>query len=370
MKKYDDYFLTELILKSNIEFISGKYFYNQKEIKNIDKYITKLYYNATLKMPSERDIKYLKSGIINNPNAEEKEFWYRPAIIDEAMDLKEKGYFPQELPFPLEDKQLLILFIILFHPELEVFFITTGIGGSGKSTFLNIIKQLFENDVSSTPLADLSNDFMLAEALKHRLIASDEIGAGELNLPKLKTIVSKQLIQVNEKFGATYTTRAQSILFYSCNQAPKIDISDSGMLRRIVFYSRNTVIEKPDTSLKDKKFTRQQLIDIIIYCYNSVVSEFNEHDPYSWKNVFRKETNVYLVGTNSVGLYYKLIKEQNKKIKDISTPTYSSYRAFCSENGYKAFSSGKYEEILSWIKDNYCDEEDLKKEPEFQLLPF
>ena len=370
MKKYDDYFLTELILKSNIEFISGKYFYNQKEIKNIDKYITKLYYNETYKMPSERDIKFFKQGVINNPNAEEREYWYRPTIIDEALNLKEKGYIPRGLPFPLDDKQLVILYIMLFHPELEVFFITTGIGGSGKSTFLNIIKQLYENDVSSTPLADLSNDFMLAEALKHRLIASDEIGAGELNLPKLKTIVSKQMIQVNEKFGQTYTTRAQSVLFYSCNQAPKIDISDSGMLRRIVFYSRNTVIQNPDTSLKDKKFTRDQLIDIIIYCYNAVALEFDEHDPYKWKEIFKKETNVYLIGNNSVGLYYKLIRKESIKMRYEIAPTYASYRGFCSENGYKAFSSGKYEEILQWVKENYVDEEELEKEPTFQLLPF
>ena len=36
MKQFDDYFLTDLILKSNIEFISGKFFYEENDIKNID----------------------------------------------------------------------------------------------------------------------------------------------------------------------------------------------------------------------------------------------------------------------------------------------------------------------------------------------
>ena len=181
--------------------------------------------------------------------------WYRPDIIDEAMQQKEEGYMPKEMPFPLDDKQLIILYILLFHPELEVCFITTGIGGSGKSTFLNIIKQLFDNDVSSTPIGDLGNPFILAEALKHRLIASDELGTGDVNLPVIKTIVSKQQIQVNEKFGATYTTRAQSALFWCCNQAPRIDIQDSGMLRRIIYYERNTKIKNPNPDLKNKKYS-------------------------------------------------------------------------------------------------------------------
>ena len=55
MKQFDDYFLTDLVLKSNIEFISGKFFYNKKEIKNIDKYIGVMYYNATKKLIGEKD---------------------------------------------------------------------------------------------------------------------------------------------------------------------------------------------------------------------------------------------------------------------------------------------------------------------------
>ena len=303
MKQFDDYFLTDLILKSNIEFISGKFFYEENEIKNIDKYIGVMYYNATKKLIGEKDLKYIKMGIINNPNAPDKYKWPRPKLIKEALELKESGYMPKEMPFPLDDKQWIILYILLFHPEQEVFFITTGVGGSGKSTFLNIIKQLFDNDVASTPLSDLGNPFILAESLKHRLIASDELGTGDVNLPVIKTIVSKQQLQVNEKFGATYTTHAQSSLFFCCNQVPKIDVTDTGMLRRIVYYSRNTKIKNPNPMLKSKEWTRQELIDFIIIA--SEVYVYNENDIDAWKEVFKDETNCYLINSNSVGLFIK-----------------------------------------------------------------
>lgn len=357
-KKLDDYFLTDLIFDSHIEFISGKFFYNKKEIKNIDKYLYKIYYNKTKKMINERDLKYLKVGIMNNPEQEDLTLWYRPDIIDEALEQKEKGYFPKEAPFPLDDKQWIILYILLFHPEQEAFFITTGIGGSGKSTFLNIIKQLFDNDVSSTPLGDLSNPFILAEALKHRLIASDELGTGEVNLPVIKTIVSKQNIQVNEKFGATYTTHAQSSLFFCCNQAPKIDISDTGMLRRIVYYSRDTKITNPNPALKNKEWTRQDLIDFVIIA--SEVYIYDENNIDAWKEPFKNETNCYLINSNSVGLYVKSMKKLHVNKFD-----YSTYREWCHNNGYKPFSRNRYDEILIWVLNNYFDEDMLKNQKEF-----
>lgn len=366
MKKYDDYFLTELALKSNIEFISGKYFFKKNEIKNIDKYLGKIYYAKTKKLICERDLKFLKNGIINNPLSEDNQKWYRPHIIDEALQLFEEGYEPKKMPFPLEDKQLIIIYILLFHPEQEVFFITTGIGGSGKSTFLNIIKQLFDNDVASTPLSDLGNPFILAESLKHRLIASDELGTGEVNLPVVKTIVSKQPIQVNEKFGATYTTLAQSSLFFCCNQAPKIDISDTGMLRRIIYYERNTKIKNPDTTFKDKKYTKNELIDFIYYAREVGTFMYKENDINAWRFPFEDETHCYLINSNSVGLFYK----HQIKSKDVyKSVDYPSYKDFCKECNYKPFSKQRYDDILEWIVNNYCDEDMLKQKEKF-ALPF
>lgn len=360
MKQFDDYFLTDLILKSNIEFISGKFFYEENEIKNIDKYIGVMYYNATKKLIGEKDLKYIKMGIINNPNAPDKYKWPRPKLIKEALELKESGYMPKEMPFPLDDKQWIILYILLFHPEQEVFFITTGVGGSGKSTFLNIIKQLFDNDVASTPLSDLGNPFILAESLKHRLIASDELGTGDVNLPVIKTIVSKQQLQVNEKFGATYTTHAQSSLFFCCNQVPKIDVTDTGMLRRIVYYSRNTKIKNPNPMLKSKEWTRQELIDFIIIA--SEVYVYNENDIDAWKEVFKDETNCYLINSNSVGLFIK-----DRKKNGIVEYNYLFYKEWCYDNGYKPFSRQKYDEILEWVLANYIDEQMLKEKPIFQF---
>jgi len=342
-KKFDDFFLSQLVINSKIEFISGKYFYNQNEILHIDKYLGRIYFNATGKFINDRDLKFMKTNIINNPLAEEKEKWYDSDIVLKAKEKIKEGYKPDKIAFPLDEKQLLIINILLFHPEQEIFFIATGIGGSGKSTFLNIIKQLFDNDVSSVPLSLLGDGFVRAEALKHRLIASDELGTGEVDLPVIKTMVSKQNMIVNEKFGSVYNTLCQSALFFCCNKAPRIDITDTGMLRRIVFYKRNTKIKNPDFSLQNKKYTKDELIDIAVMSYYSKY----DTNSYEWKKLFADETNEYLLTTNSVGLYYKRL---NPKKRSDTFFCYSMYKEFVKEAGYKCVSIDKFEEIKAWIR--------------------
>lgn len=203
-------------------------------------------------------------------------------------------------------------------------FITTGIGGSGKSTFLNIIRQLHNNDCANSNLSDLSNEFIFAEAVSHRLICSDELASGELDLPRLKVLASHERATVNPKFKTPYETQTQSNCFWCCNSVPKLDITDSGMLRRIVFYERNTKIENPDTSLSHKVYSRDELAII--------ATKAKEYEDDKWfENNFEKETHKYLMKSNSVYLCW--------------ADDYQAYRVNCNIKGYRPFAEEKWKEI-------------------------
>ena len=198
MKDFKIEELISMLQNSGIKFIAGKWFNKfNVEIKDISSYIAR-----SCHLFKSNDIKDVEEAFIN---------WYGkkigkwPEMIIVSMT-KDRGPIEDksQLPFELDEKQLIIINRILFHPEDEIMFITTGVGGSGKSTFLNIVKQLFDNDVSATTLDQLSNDFMLSQAIKHRLIASDELSKGELNNTKLKTLISKQQLSANPKGKDSY----------------------------------------------------------------------------------------------------------------------------------------------------------------------
>jgi len=261
--------------------------------------------------------------------------WPELPLVTKA---KELGPVPlnTKLTFPLTKKQLIIINRLLFHPEDEVLFITTGTGGTGKSTFLNLIKQLFDNDFSATSVGDLTNDFSTAEAVKHRLICSDELGKGDLDTKILKTLASKQYIFVNPKHKTGYTVKSQSALFWCCNNVPRIDCTDDGIMRRIVFYCRNKVIENPDPKLNKQKFTEEQLLTILRYSLNF------EYEGNEWKKPFEKETHLILKKDNSVYICKNAI-------------TYEDYKTMSIQKGLRPFN----EQNWAKIKDLF-DEWELK----------
>ena len=330
-------------LLGKIEIVSGKVFLKEtkKEIKNLKNYICQEFLkrgNVIL----DNDL----SSIINTLyNYSSDGLWYELPLVKKA---KEMGAIKSALPFDLDDKQLLIINRMLFHPQDEVYFIVTGVGGSGKSTFLNIVKQLFDNDFSSCSLSDLSNGFNVAEAVKHRLICSDELAKGELNLPILKILASKQQLFVNPKNQTGYEVRTQSAILYSCNTAPRMDATDSGVLRRTVFYERNTKIKNPDVTLKDKVYTEDELLCILRNALRF------END--LWYNVFEEETHKYIMKGNTVYMF-------------IGCSAYESYVDCCRTSGLRAFSEPNWRELRELFT-KWCKEDALKYGGDNEELPY
>lgn len=244
-----------------------------------------------------------------------------------------------EQPFWLDHKQLAIIGVLLYMPKEEVLFITTGIGGSGKSTFLNIIKQLFNNDFYSATLSELTETHTMSEAVQKSLICGDEIGTKEINLDNLKVLASKQYVSVNPKFERPYIMKSQSAIFYCCNKVPPMDLTDSGIMRRMVYYKKNEKIEKPDIDLKDKVYSEKELTVIAAYAYKYLKP--------NWRDMFKDETWELISSVNSVCRYDKR-----------DDGDYDLYVKFCRNDGLHPCGKPNYDAIKELIKEHEGEKED------------
>ena len=263
--------------------------------------------------------------------------------LPRVVKARKLGPLPKStvLPFPLDEKQLIIINRLLFHREGNNLFITTGIGGSGKSTFLNIVKQLFDNDVSPASISELGNEFTRAEAVKCRLIASDELSAGELNNAALKSMSDHNDIYCNPKGTKGYATKCQSQFIWSCNKVPRIDATDSGILRRIIFYERNTKILNPDASLSKKIYSEDELLTIARVAL--------AYEDENWIEVFEDETHKLIMKDNSVNL--------------CPATTYQEYVDSCKNKGLRAFSEPNWLEISNLFEE-WTNQAQIKLENE------
>lgn len=333
-KSFDERWEAQCIkTATTLRFISGKWFLNGKELKEIDRYLltVDLNINSVDKIKKVKDMFIMLYG--------ESGDWLELPIIEEARTQKEL----KPLCFPLNTQQLTIINRLLLGQNEEVAFICTGIGGSGKSTFLNIVKQIFENDVAACTLSDL-NGFNISEAVSHRLIASDELASDELNNGLLKSIISRQCIQVNPKNQTPYQTKCQSALFFCCNEAPKIDLDDTGMLRRIIYYKMNEKIKNPDRTLNHRAWTHEDLVNIVAHALAINITD--------WKKQFEEDTHYFLLKNNSVWRF----KDKN---------VYNDYVISCKKSNLKPFSEPKWKSIRALIEEWETNEP--KKDNSFEM---
>ena len=123
--------------------------------------------------------------------------------------------------------------------KIQKFLVLYGAAGTGKSTILNIIQKLFEGYYSvfdAKALGSSNNSFALEAFKSNPLVAiqhDGDLSRIEDNT-RLNSLVSHELMTVNEKFKATYTSRFNAFLFMGTNKPVKITDGKSGLLRRLI----------------------------------------------------------------------------------------------------------------------------------------
>ena len=122
---------------------------------------------------------------------------------------------------------------------LQKFLVLYGSVGTGKSTVINIIQQLFEGYYSvfdAKTLGSSSNAFALEAFRTNPLVAiqhDGDLSRIEDNT-RINSLVSHELMTVNEKFKSTYSSRFKSFLIMGTNKPVKITDGKSGLIRRLI----------------------------------------------------------------------------------------------------------------------------------------
>lgn len=182
-------------------------------------------------------------------------------IIFSNMEIEKKDYASKRLNYPLEkgkydswDKLIGTLYSENERAKIEwaigaivtgdsktiqKFMVLYGAAGTGKSTILNIIQMLFEGYYSvfdAKALGSSSNSFALEAFKCNPLVAiqhDGDLSKIEDNT-RLNSLVSHELMTVNEKFKSTYANRFKCFLFMGTNKPVKITDGKSGLIRRLI----------------------------------------------------------------------------------------------------------------------------------------
>lgn len=123
--------------------------------------------------------------------------------------------------------------------HIQKFMVLYGAAGTGKSTILNIIQKLFDGYYSvfdAKALGSSNNSFALEAFKSNPLVAiqhDGDLSRIEDNT-RLNSLVSHELMTVNEKFKSIYSNRFKCFLFMGTNKPVKITDAKSGLIRRLI----------------------------------------------------------------------------------------------------------------------------------------
>lgn len=122
---------------------------------------------------------------------------------------------------------------------IQKFFVFYGAPGTGKSTILNVIQELFKGywtAFNSQALGNSNSDFALEPLKENPLVGIDhegELSRIETNV-RLNSLVSHETMSVNTKFGKMFPMAFHTMLFIGTNKPVRITDSKSGIIRRLI----------------------------------------------------------------------------------------------------------------------------------------
>ena len=230
-------------------------------------------------------------------------------LIFSNTETRKEDYASKKLSYPLEagdyssyDK----LMSVIYSPEermkiewaigaiisgdskkIQKFLVLYGAAGTGKSTVLNIIQQLFEGYYSvfdAKALGSSSNSFALEAFKSNPLVAiqhDGDLSRIEDNT-RLNSLVSHELMTVNEKFKSTYANRFNAFLFMGTNKPVKITDGKSGLIRRLIDVSPSGEKVEPKeyrTIMKRVNFELGAIAQHCLDVYSSNPGMYNDYIP-------------------------------------------------------------------------------------------
>lgn len=262
-----------------------------------------------------------------------------------------KDYASKRLPYPLERGEFSAyerLISTLYSEEerhkiewaigsivsgdskkIQKFMVLYGAAGTGKSTILNIVQKLFEGYYSvfdAKALGSSSNAFALEAFKCNPLVAiqhDGDLSRIEDNT-RLNSLVSHELMTVNEKFKSTYSNRFKCFLFMGTNKPVKITDGKSGLIRRLIDVSPSGDKLDPveyNTIVKQVSF---ELGAIATHCQDVYLENPGYYDNYIPISMLGASNDFYNYVIDS---YHVFKADDGVTLK----AAWEMYKAYCDE---------------------------------------
>lgn len=324
-------FVEQIIEKYDFKFSDGVYFIKGKVINAEDIY--RLFWKEEKLLPTETDT------ILENVERISERIPLQNEIFKNIMDrqyhtsISKSEYLKSLYTLYPDIEWVDIIYNIIVpntKPMFHIFY-DDGIGGTGKSTLLEVLTKIVgEQNVSNVLLDQFGNRFIFSNMLGKYLNIGDDNGRNDelQNVGTLKSIVTGNRVTIDRKNMQPIECRIFAKQLFATNILPYIDFTDGGLMRRLNIVLMNKVIPSnmvlPDLNVHE--------IGEIIYTVLTYGKDL--------------ETNQNELAITNHPLYRFYIAED----KDFKNKTYENYKYFCDKYGFRKLNVINFEIKSKFIK--------------------
>lgn len=272
-------------------------------------------------------------------------------LIFSNTETTKEDYATKSLPYPLEtggheawDKLISTLYsdeekhkiewaigsiVTGDSKKIQKFMVLYGAAGTGKSTILNVIQQLFEGYYAvfdAKALGSSSNQFALESFRSNPLVAiqhDGDLSRIEDNT-RINSLVSHEYMPVNEKFKQTYNSKFVCFLFMGTNRPVKITDGKSGLLRRLIDVTPSGNKLEPKEYKRIMKQVTFELGAIASHCRDVYLDDPGAYDDYVPTAMLGASNDFYNFVVDS---YHIFKKEDGTTMK----AAWEMYKTYCDD---------------------------------------
>ncbi|MBO4857467.1 MAG: hypothetical protein J5527_03010 [Treponema sp.] len=226
----------------------------------------------------------------------------------------------------------------------QCLFILWGTGANGKSTFLNVMLELFGDYALSTGIetfmkknSEQSNDIARLKGM--RLVTTSEIEQGrQISESLIKMVTGEDALTARFLYGEYFSFKPTFKIFMATNHKPKIRGADNGIWRRIKMIPFTVTIppEQRDKNLTEKLIAENSgILNWLLKGYAMWKKEGLEEPP-----AVREANEEYRMDMDSVGTFVTDCLELDASLQ-WRLPTnmlYQTYIKWCNKNNERVMS--------------------------------
>jgi putative DNA primase/helicase len=234
--------------------------------------------------------------------------------------------------------------------ELQKAFLLVGSGRNGKSTFLDLVKEILgKQNTTAISFKDLANNFR-ASAMNNKLasLAGDISSAPLTDSDLFKSIVSGDEIMVEQKYKDAHAKSMFATLFFAANKMPRTPDQSFGFYRRftiVPFVADLNNVSRVDGLVFKQKLLEQDSLDYAAYrAVKAIHKLLTTTKEFTMPEEVVAMMEQYKIENSSVlSWFHERHNAQSRSLKNMTeAEAYTDYKFWCSNSSRHALNQTNF----------------------------